>query len=262
MWQIGELLGYQAVLGWETAIAETAEQFGLVLYGVEASAVIVAAFSGMLAARQHQLDFVGTYVLAFVTAFGGGTLRDVLLDRQPLFWVSYPEYPVIIFGLAIFFVYSPWRWVPERPVARHLSDWVDAVGLALFSLSGTSFAIAQGLPNFAATLIGVITGVFGGVLRDVLLADIPRIFRTSSSLYATCAFVGAWVYVLILQWGGLNATASVLGFVAAVGLRITSIRYEITLPQPRYSAERPLPTWGRLRHTPKRRSRPQGKRKS
>jgi uncharacterized membrane protein YeiH len=259
MWQVGSVPWDGAVLGWEAAIAETVEQFGTVLYGVEASAVIVAAFSGMLAARQHQLDFVGTYVLAFVTAFGGGTLRDLLLNRRPLFWVSHPEYPVIIFGLAILFVYCPWRWVPERPRARYLSDWVDAVGLALFSLSGTSFAIAQGLPNFAATIIGVITGVFGGVLRDVLLADIPRIFRTASSLYATCAFAGAWVYILVLQLGGLNATASVLGFLAAAGLRIASLHYDITLPQPRYGTERPLPPWG-LQRSSRRRSRRRKKR--
>jgi uncharacterized membrane protein YeiH len=223
----------------DLAIATQLQKFSFLGYGIEAGAVIVAAISGMFAARSKRMDLVGTYIVAFVTAFGGGTLRDVLLDRRPLFWVNYPIYPIIIFVLSLAFVYAPSVFIPARPIAKRLFNFVDALGLALFSISGVSYALAAQMPYFVASLLGVITGVFGGVLRDVLLVEIPMIFRTQTSLYATCSFIGCWGFLLSLLLDLAPTTAAFLGFAITVMLRIISIHYHVTLPTPRYLQTEP-----------------------
>jgi uncharacterized membrane protein YeiH len=211
------------------AIAHQLEKFAALQYFIEASAVIVSAVSGMIAAREKQLDIVGTYFIAFITAFGGGTLRDVLLNRRPLFWVSHQEYPIIIFILSILFLYSSQGLTPVRPFARRLFDLIDALGLALFSLSGISYALTDRIPPFIAVLFGVITGVFGGVLRDITLVQIPAIFR-QAPLYATCSFVGGWVYILLLLFKFPPSFAGAAGFAAVVILRMLALHYHLKLP--------------------------------
>ncbi|HEY9620497.1 MAG TPA: trimeric intracellular cation channel family protein [Crinalium sp.] len=210
------------------------QRFSFLGYAIEAGAVIVAAISGMVAAHHKRLDLVGTYIVAFVTAFGGGTLRDLLLDRRPLFWVEHPEYPIIIFVLSVAFTYAPEFFSPDQSVGNRLFDLVDALGLALFSLSGVSYALAGQIPYFVASLLGVITGVFGGVLRDILLAEIPMIFRTQTSLYATCSFMGCWGFLISLFLGATPTTAAFIGFTITVMFRVISIQYHLTLPTPRY----------------------------
>lgn len=211
------------------AIAQQLEQFAELQYFIEASAVLVSALSGMIAARQKQLDIVGTYFVAFISAFGGGTLRDVLLDRRPLFWVSHQEYPIMILVLSILFLYCSQFLSHIKPLAKRSFNFIDALGLALFSISGTAYALAYSIPAFSAALFGVITGVFGGVLRDVVLSEIPVIFR-QSTLYATCSFVGGWIYLLSLLLKLPPALSGLIGFVAIVALRMLALRYNLTLP--------------------------------
>lgn len=211
------------------AIAAQLERFVGLQYFIEASAVLVSAVSGMIAARQKQLDIVGTYFIAFITAFGGGTLRDLLLERRPLFWVSHQEYPILIFALSILFLYCSQVLAPMKPLARRSFDLIDALGLALFSISGTAYAIGSHIPPFIAALFGVITGVFGGVLRDVVLAEIPVIFR-QSTLYATCAFLGSCLYLAALFLRLNPSVAGAIGFTAIVISRMLALRYKVTLP--------------------------------
>ncbi|NJO51620.1 MAG: trimeric intracellular cation channel family protein [Leptolyngbyaceae cyanobacterium RM2_2_4] len=218
----------------DTAIAYHLQRLAFFGYVIEVGAVITAAFSGMLAAQTKQLDLVGIYIVAFVNAFGGGTLRDLLLNRRPLFWVEHQEYPLIVLLMAIIFLYAPRISIPHQPVTGRLFTIVDAMGLALFSILGTSYALTFRMPYLAASIIGVITGVFGGVLRDVLLAQIPMIFRTATSLYATCAFAGSWTFLLAVSLDLPTTAATFLGFVVTVVLRMLSLRYGITLPQPHY----------------------------
>ena len=155
---------------------------------LEAAAVLVCAVSGMITAARKRMDIVGTYCLAIVTAFGGGTLRDLLIDRRPFFWVSHDQYLLIIVVLCVAFVYS-------RSFYARASRWhrqgiiVDAMGLALFTLTGVGFAVDKGLPLFVSSLIGMITGTFGGALRDVAAMEIPVIFRPGE-LYAVSSFRG------------------------------------------------------------------------
>lgn len=196
---------------------------------VEGSAVVVSAFSGMIAARRKRMDFVGTFTVAAITAFGGGTLRDVLLERRPLFWVSHQEYPILIFGLALVFLYLPQLFQPLHPLAEKTFDLIDALGLGLFSVAGCAAALEAGMPIFIASLFGVITGVFGGILRDVMINQIPIVFR-QTSLYATCSFVGSWVYLLALPIG--IPFADLGGILATILLRLGSIHYNLTLPLP------------------------------
>ena len=190
----------------------------LLLTGVEAAAVIAFALSGLLEAARKRLDAVGVCVVAGLTAFGGGTLRDVLLDRRPFFWVEHSAWLWVLLALcvaAMFFMRARHFAPTERAM-----QWPDALGLGLFSATGTQLALAQGLPAIVAVLMGVITAVFGGVLRDIVCNQIPSAFSDHRP-YAVCAFAGGWVLVgaqaLALPdgWGLLSAAAVASGLRAA-----------------------------------------------
>ena len=197
------------------------------LQAVEACGIVAFACSGFIEARRKQMDLVGVFTVAFITAFGGGTLRDILLDRRPLFWVEHQEYALLIFGLALLGV----------PFLRHLRSNLtekviivaDAFGLGLFSAVGASLARDAQLPMFVCAMMGVITGIFGGVLRDVICNEIPLVFRRGH-LYATCAFAGCWLY-LVLDW--LHAPQSV-AIIASVlltsSMRLLAVRLDLKLP--------------------------------
>lgn len=197
---------------------------------LEAAAVIISAASGMIAAARKGMDIVGTYCLAVATAFGGGTLRDLLIDRRPFFWISHDGYLVVIAALCIPFVYS-------RGFHARVSRWhgqaalVDAMGLALFTLSGVGFALQKGMPPFVCSLIGVVTGTFGGVLRDVASAEIPALFRPGE-LYAVSSFAGAWVLLGADRLALAPLLGAALAFAAIVALRMASVRFGVRVPDP------------------------------
>ena len=204
---------------------------------VEAAAVLVSAVAGMMTAARKRMDIVGTYCLATITAFGGGTLRDLLIDRRPFFWVEHASYIWIIGVLCVAFVYS--RGFHERVSRWHeQAVLVDAMGLALFTLSGVGFALQRGLPMIIASLIGVITGTFGGLLRDVVSTEIPVIFRPGS-LYAVSSFAGAWVFLGGIWLGLAHALAAALAFVTVVALRLVSVRFGVRVPDPLWLHEPP-----------------------
>jgi uncharacterized membrane protein YeiH len=197
---------------------------------LEGAAVIVSAASGMIAAARKRMDIVGTYCLAAATALGGGTLRDLLIDRRPFFWISHEEYLVVIAVLCVPFVYS-------RAFHARVRRWhgqavlIDAMGLALFTLTGVGFAVQKGMPLFVCSLIGVVTGAFGGVLRDVGSAEIPVIFRPGE-LYAVSSFAGAWVLLGASRIGLAPLPAAALAFAAIVCLRLASARFGFRVPDP------------------------------
>lgn len=158
---------------------------------IELLAVISSATFGVLLARRNRLDFVGVLSLALIVAFGGGTLRDLLLDRHPLFWIKHAQYPVIVFVLAL--VTSFVRRLPAS--VNKVLYLPDALGLGLFSIVGADYALEAGTSWFVAALLGVVTGTFGGVIGDVICNEVPSLFH-SAPLYATCSFVGCWLYIL------------------------------------------------------------------
>ncbi|MFT3718076.1 trimeric intracellular cation channel family protein [Pseudorhodoferax sp.] len=160
---------------------------------IEAAATVAFAASGLLAAARKRLDAVGVCVVAGLTAFGGGTLRDVLLDRRPFFWVEHAGWLWGLLALcaaAMLFMRARHFAATERAIL-----WPDALGLGLFTANGTQIALAAGMPPIVAVLMGMMTAVFGGVLRDIVCNEIPRAFSDHQP-YAVCAFAGGWVVVL------------------------------------------------------------------
>jgi len=206
---------------------------------VEAAAVVASAASGMITAARKRMDIVGTYCLAIVTAFGGGTLRDLLVGQRPFFWVLRWEYLVVIAILCTGFAYS--RAVHTRVTLWHRSGIVvDALGLALFTLTGVDSGLRAGMPVFVAALIGVITGTFGGVLRDVCAGEIPELFRPGS-LNALSAFAGSGVYLGARAAKLPALLAASLGFTTIVVLRLISVRFGMRVADPVWLRERPEP---------------------
>ena len=161
---------------------------------IEILAVLVGALSGVIEARSKKMDVVGVFTVAFITAFGGGTLRDILLDHRPLFWVIHQEYAILIFVLAL--VATPLLKTLSYIVSERLIVIADAFGLGLFSVAGVAAALSAGMPLFIASMMGVITGTFGGVLRDIVCNEIPMVLRDGRP-YAICAFAGCWCYLLL-----------------------------------------------------------------
>ncbi|TFV87487.1 trimeric intracellular cation channel family protein [Oxalobacteraceae bacterium OM1] len=165
---------------------------------IEILAILVGAFSGFIEARSKRMDVVGVFTVAFITAFGGGTLRDILLDKRPLFWVTHQEYAILIFLLSL--VAAPAIRTLRKIISERLIVVADAFGLALFSIAGVAEAIDAGMPIFIASMMGVITGIFGGILRDIVCNEIPMVLRDGRP-YAICSFGGCWAYLLMLQAG-------------------------------------------------------------
>lgn len=195
---------------------------------VEAFATLAFALSGLLEAARKRLDAVGVCLVAGLAAFGGGTLRDVLLDRRPFFWVAHSEWLWALLALctgAMAFL----RVRHFAPTERAM-QWPDALGLGLFSASGAQLALAQDLPGIVAVLMGVITATFGGVLRDIVCNEIPSALRDHRP-YAICAFAGGWVLVLAAHAGIAPGWGLVLGAATATGLRVLALVTGYTLPR-------------------------------
>jgi uncharacterized membrane protein YeiH len=165
---------------------------------IEILAILVFAFSGFIEALGKKMDVVGVFTVAFITAFGGGTLRDILLDKRPLFWVTHQEYAILIFVLAL--VAAPLIRALGRIISERFVVIADALGLGLFSIAGVSEAQASGMPLFIASMMGVITGTFGGVMRDIVCNEIPMVLRDGKP-YAICSFIGCWTFILMQKAG-------------------------------------------------------------
>jgi uncharacterized membrane protein YeiH len=201
--------------------------------GIEITAIAAFALSGAIEGARKQLDAVGVAVVACLTAFGGGTLRDVLLDRRPFFWVEHAWYLWVVFGLCALAMLTM-RARHFHPTERAM-QWPDALGLGLFAASGTQIALTAGMPALVAVVMGVITSVFGGVLRDIVCNQIPTAFSDHRP-YALCAFAGGWVVVGVqrAEWGASAALAA--GALVTVLLRALSLWRNWQLPA--WDAER------------------------
>jgi uncharacterized membrane protein YeiH len=200
----------------------------LLLTVVEAVATLAFALSGLLEAARKRLDAVGVCLVAGLAAFGGGTLRDVLLDRRPFFWVAHSEWLWALLALCVLAM-AFLRARHFAPTERAML-WPDALGLGLFSASGTQLALAQDLPGIVAVLMGVITATFGGVLRDIVCNEIPTALHDHRP-YAVCAFLGGWMLVLAQHAGVPAGLDLVLAAACATGLRALALLTGYTLPR-------------------------------
>ena len=195
-------------------------------YLLELLGVAVFAISGVLAAGRKGLDLLGMVVIAVVTAIGGGTLRDILLDRHPIFWIADPTYLWVVLAATVITVV----YVRLLPTSRTALLVADALGLAFFTIGGVQIALMAGHSAPIALLMGTITGVAGGALRDVLIGEIPLVLRPGR-LYATAAIAGASIYLLLVTWGGVSRDAAALvGMGTTVVLRFMAILWKLELP--------------------------------
>lgn len=201
--------------------------FSALQSAVEVTATLAFALSGLLAGARKQLDMVGLCIVARLSAFGGGTLRDVLLDRRPFFWVEHADWLWALMALsfcAMLFLRRRHLALTEKAI-----QWPDALGLGLFTANGALLALQAGQPAIVAVLMGVITATFGGVLRDIVCNEIPAAFHDHRP-YALCSFAGAWVLVAAVrldapEWAAISAAAA-----TAVTLRGLALRTGWTLP--------------------------------
>jgi len=204
----------------------------LVLAILEGAAVLTSAVAGMILASDRRMDLVGAFALACVNAFGGGTVRDLLLDNRPFYWVAHWEYLVAILAICVPFVYSARMFRFAAEVHRR-SVKMDAVGLALFTIAGTGIAIEHHAPLVVAPLMGVVTGTAGGVLRDVVVNEVPDLFRPGA-LYATAAFFGALAFMAALEHGLRYGEAAIVGVLVVMLLRLASLRLGVTVAAPQW----------------------------
>lgn len=194
---------------------------------IEVLATIAFAVSGLIESTRKRMDIVGVFSVTFVSAFGGGTLRDILLDRRPLFWVQHTEYIwlIVLMTLAAPLLLKAVKhnWVDK------VMELADAFGLGLFAISGASLALAAGMPFIVSILMGAITAVCGGVLRDVLCNEIPKVFSDHRP-YTVCAFFGCAVFLGLNALGLEAQITTVAGIVAASGLRILAVFRQWKIP--------------------------------
>ncbi|VVE27668.1 trimeric intracellular cation channel family protein [Pandoraea capi] len=207
-------------------INEMSAQLHTILAIMEAIAVLSCAISGFAEARKQHLDPVGAFVLAFATAFGGGTLRDILLDHRPFYWVQHQWYSVIILVLSL--STSMVLKLVSRVATERVLLITDAIGLGFFSASGTSLALQTDMSAFMSVMMGVITGVGGGVIRDILCNEVPLVLRDTRP-YAVCAFIGGWIYIA-LTYADLDPvyTLSISAF-CVIFVRLLTVAFDVRL---------------------------------
>ena len=192
---------------------------------IDALGTFAFAVSGATAAIRSRYDIFGILVLAFVTAIGGGTLRDLLIGNTPVNWLTdtLTIWSVLAgFGFALLFNKRISKW----------EGWLfyfDAVGLGLFTVTGTQIALNSGLSIGISIALGTVTGCFGGVLRDVLAAIKPLIFR--KEIYASAAVLGGLVFVITNNLSGSVIAAQVAGILSTTAFRIISVQYHLELPK-------------------------------
>jgi uncharacterized membrane protein YeiH len=208
-----------------TGALETVSQHSIVI--LELLGTTAFAVSGVLSALRKRMDLVGICVCGFLAAFGGGTLRDVLLDRRPFFWVEHQGMLLTVLAISI----GTAVLIPRKrlELGQRWLQVPDAIGLGLFCATGVHLSSTMGQPPLVAIMMGVITATFGGVLRDLVCNEIPDLFRDHRP-YAVCAVAGGVGYTLLSAaevppWLPVATCAAVTST-----LRILALRYDWRLP--------------------------------
>jgi uncharacterized membrane protein YeiH len=197
----------------------------VIFYLLDLIGVAVFAVSGVLVAAHSNMDLLGGFALAALTAIGGGTMRDVLLGRHPIFWIRDARYLwVILVAAALTMAY-----ITVLPPPGHSLLIADALGLALFAISGAQIAEAAGHSFLIVVLMGTMTGTAGGVLRDVMSARVPMIFQ--QDLYATAAIAGIAVYVVLQKLKAPRTFAIIAGVAVILGMRLLAVVWGAHLPR-------------------------------
>ena len=197
----------------------------LLIFSLQMAATMVCAIGGALAAGRKRMDPIGLIFVSFVAAVGGGSLRDLLLDRHPVFWIAQPSYLTVSLVTALL----TWLFIRRWTLPERILGYIDAFGLALFSVSGIQIAQDLGHSIAICMFMGVITGVVGGILRDLLCGDIPQVFQ-GGELYASAALCGGAAYFLVDGLGASAQLSALVGAVTVVLLRLAALRLGWRLP--------------------------------
>lgn len=197
------------------------------LYIADLLGVFVFAISGALAGARRQMDIFGIGVVALLPAVGGGTLRDLILDARPVFWIADPTPIYVALAAAVLTFFISDRFQSRLTVLI----WADAFGMALFSIAGAAKAMTFDVPSIVAVMMGVTTAVAGGIIREVITNEVSLLQRPE--IYATAATAGSLTYVLMVEAGAPRPLCAIIGFLAAFGLRALALRYNWSLPQAR-----------------------------
>lgn len=188
--------------------------------------VAVFAITGALMAGRKSMDLFGVLVIAIITALGGGTLRDVILDNHPVSWIRNDTYILVATLAALGTVI----WVRmTRPIHEKGLLIADAFGLAVFTVIGTEIALQYAMPSSTAVIMGIMTGVAGGVMRDVICNEIPLIFK--KEIYATACLAGAVTFVLLRMLETPHWLDTGVAMLVVLGIRLAAIRWSFSLPR-------------------------------
>lgn len=191
---------------------------------IETLGVAVFAISGAFSAMQKRFDIFGIMIIGFVTALGGGTLRDVLMGYVPVFWMRLPMYPMLVFVACILTLLL-------KNYFRNLKITFvifDAIGLGLYTMLGIQKGITYHLDPSSCIILGIITGSFGGVLRDVLLNEVPHVFRRE--VYATACVVGGVFYFAASHFIG-HEVSRIITILLVCGIRLVAVKYNWSIPK-------------------------------
>lgn len=191
-------------------------------------ATITLAFSGVLQAARHHMDFFGALVLAFVCALGGGTIRDLLIGATPVFWAVDESYITIILPTTVLSILALYFFRPPKVFAITLLNVADAMGLALFAILGAQKTLSYHLPEPVAVIMGVITGIAGGMIRDILTPITPFVMR--GEMYALAAIIGVIVYTLLIRLHIAEPLAMLIGMLIIFVLRISAMYWDLKVP--------------------------------
>lgn len=196
-------------------------------YYIDLLGTFVFALSGALAAYGKLLyrDLFGISFTAFITAIGGGTLRDITLGVHPLAWVADGNYLIVIF-LGVLTAVSFRKTLLQLRKTLFL---FDSIGIGLYTILGVQKSLSFGVHPLAAIILGMFSAVFGGVIRDTLVNEIPLIFR--KEIYATACLAGAIVFVVMNRFGISANISSITGILVIIAIRIVSVQYRISLPR-------------------------------
>ena len=194
------------------------------LYALDLAGTAVFAVTGALAAGRKRMDLFGVLVVALVTAIGGGTVRDLVLGRTPVFWVRDPAYLGVGLGAGL----AAFAGARAFRAHRHALVVADAFGLAIFTLVGAQVALRAGFSAPIAVVMGTMTAATGGLIRDVLCNEVPLILRRE--VYATASLAGGAGYAVLLRAGASEAWAGALAGTAVLLVRLAAIRWGLSLP--------------------------------
>ncbi|WP_321316331.1 trimeric intracellular cation channel family protein [Labilibaculum sp.] len=199
-----------------------------ILYGLDLLGTLVFAISGTLSAANKKLDLFGAYFTGFITAIGGGTLRDVILGNFPVGWISDINYLIVIsIGVALTFLFKKHIMTLKRTLFLF-----DTIGIGVFTIIGIEKSLNLGIHPFLSIIMGLFSAVMGGVIRDTLCNDIPLIFR--KEIYAVACLIGGILFIALNSLGVASSLNQFITIACIIIIRIICIRFKISLPVLKY----------------------------